>query len=566
MRHLFFTGLLAGVGLCFAQAQTFPEADIQTLSIDDLIEDLRADSTPGNAERALQEILRRGRVANLPALEDTLLSPDSQQRLLAAEALLSHPGYVPSPAWFEALIANFASDDIRGNATRAYLLLRRSRPYAVSPLPPQIVARLHRALDSEDRQLGFHAALALSWASDTPPLPQQFEILVRHFGSDSVELNATFAWEAYRRAMETLRWRGDSLPPQIVSLLEHDLLSDDTQRRHLTAAALLMVIEHEPDTRHLMEVVDLLRSDSLPDIPHAARWALWRTRDSMDPAVQRALERVLSSDDDQQRYLAATILCATPSLGAEGRYRVADVLIESLRSESGVQRAWNARNHLWDLGYPLPPYAVQGLERALDSDDHLQRQLAALTLVNHVDHTEATPSDRLCEVLVEGLRDDDLVFNAHDSLDFLLRNRDLGTGALEAALDSNDTQQRFLAAYILGATGRGERLDDLAEILIPNLREDDVMGNALMACYALCHLGEAIVPHLTPHMEATDPQLQAGALLVLRDILEPPRTLSDLEERRQYHAITQDFADPAWQRIIHVPWFWQETRVAQAME
>ena len=39
MRHLFFAGLLAGVGLCFAQAQTVPEADVQTLSLDDLIED-----------------------------------------------------------------------------------------------------------------------------------------------------------------------------------------------------------------------------------------------------------------------------------------------------------------------------------------------------------------------------------------------------------------------------------------------------------------------------------------------------------------------------------------------
>jgi hypothetical protein len=566
MRPLFLSGLLAGMGLCFAQAQTHPEADIRTLPLATLIDSLCADSTPGNAERALQEILRRGSVANIPALEATLLSADAQQRLFAAEALLSHPGHEPSPAWFEALIANFASDDIRGNATRAYLLLRRSRRFTVSRLPPPTLARLQSALDSEDRQLSFHAALALSWADDFTPIPQRFETLIAHFGSDAVELNATFAWEAYRRSMNTLRWREGSPAPQIVSRLEHDLLSDDTQRRHLAAAALLMVREREPDARHLVEMVGLLRSDSLADIPHAAHAALWDTRETMDPLVQRALEQALDSDNEQQRCMAASALSATPSLGAEGRYRVADLLIEDLRSDRGSRSAWRARYQLGNLGHPFPPYVIQALGRALDSDDLQQRQLAALTLNNHADDTGATPSSRHCEVLVEGLRDDDLVFNAHDSLDFLLRQRNVGTEALEAALGSNDTQQRFLAAYILGATGRGERVGDLAEVLIPNLRSDDVMGNALMACYALCHLGKAVIPHLTPHMEDPEPQLQAGALLVLRDILDPPRTLSDLEERRQYHAITQGNPDPAWRRIVHVPWFQERRRVAQAME
>ncbi|MBN2327791.1 MAG: hypothetical protein JXR73_11615 [Candidatus Omnitrophica bacterium] len=218
--------------------------------------------------------------------------------------------------------------------------------------------------------------------------------------------------------------------------------------------------------------------------------------------------------------------------------------------------------HAWqELIFRRGPEKTAPLEKALDSKDWQQRQIAA-DILRHIDGYQ--PTDRLIEATVEGLRDDKLpgwfsgegqilLYNATEGMRYLLLHPTLGAKPLEKALNSDEKQQRFLAAFVLGATGRSAQIEKMAQILIPHLKHDDTRLNACMAAHALYKSGEAVIPFLSAYRDSPDEQQRAAVRLILMDLKSPPKTKAELLARRKFHDLSPTKPDPAFQ-------LWSEDR------
>ncbi|MFU8830437.1 MAG: hypothetical protein ACNA8P_13520, partial [Phycisphaerales bacterium] len=226
-------------------------------------------------------------------------------------------------------------------------------------------------------------------------------------------------------------------------------------------------------------------------------------------------------------------------LAAAGAKPTIDELINDLRADD---IRWNAIEAMDALGrLREPPLAA--LERALDSDDWQQRQLAAALRWWYMDpwdwlwHDPNLPAwrlesigsvtRRLLEVTVEGLRSDALprdreqnrytpVSNAANGYRALVKNAKAARDLLEAGLESDDYQQKLLCALILGTGGVSASVEKAAPILIPHLRDNDIPEDAKFAIFALYRFGDAVVPLLEAALpDADEQQAQAIRLLLL---------------------------------------------------
>jgi len=221
-----------------------------------------------------------------------------------------------------------------------------------------------------------------------------------------------------------------------------------------------------------------------------------------------------------------------------------DELIRDLADDDERDNATRAMPELVALGAA----AVPALLRALDSPDRQQRQLAAAVL-RRIDGL--TPSRRLLEVTVEGLGHDGIpdnrmpyVFNAAEGADYLARHVDAAADALVRALDSDDAQQRFLAAYVIARTGRTWALARTCGLLIEHLEDNDVPNDASLACQALFGLGAPALPYLREQAESPEPQQRRLAMRLADDIRGAPAGPS--------RARDVVYAPGARQRILHV--------------
>jgi hypothetical protein len=172
------------------------------------------------------------------------------------------------------------------------------------------------------------------------------------------------------------------------------------------------------------------------------------------------------------------------------------------------------------------------------------------------------PSERFLEVMVEGLQDDlhprDRVrgtwtppVNASGAVPFLVKRAEQAKKYLINALDSEDPQQRFLCAYILGMNGIKDELAVVVPILIPHLRDNDILQDACMASSALYHLGEDVRPHLLEAIPNADTQQEKTIQLILADLEGPPRSSEERAERRRMQVISGAFYDPALQYEVY---------------
>lgn len=248
-------------------------------------------------------------------------------------------------------------------------------------------------------------------------------------------------------------------------------------------------------------------------------------------------------------------------------------LVNDLRSDKVRFNAHAAIARLRDIGEP----AVAALEAALDSRDYQQRQLAAHVLRRIDGHQ---PSNDMIGVTVEGLQHDTMpcghlaqqpgglrwdetldrsynyVFNATDGTRFLLQHAQLGEPYLIDGLNSADLQQRFLCAFILGYSGRTAATKQVAAVLLPHLRDNDIAGDARLATPALYRLGPPVLPDLYRALDDADDQQRNLIELIIYDITCPPANDNDLYERRDFNSITELCHDPAVSgRFIDVPDF-----------
>ncbi len=277
--------------------------------------------------------------------------------------------------------------------------------------------------------------------------------------------------------------------------------------------------------------------------------------------------------------LAAATLVALPA-GADERVDRVDRLIEDFRDDDVRGNAGGACQDL--LRVPEP--AIDELHAALDSDDWQQRQLAAHVLWQYSEPSywsdfpewrrspQPVLTQRLFEVTVEGLRDDESVrpvdeergalalYNASNGFRRLVPHAQLAKDALLEGLESDDLQQRLLCALILGTGGVGETADRVVPILVPHLADNTIEGDAKWTSRALFMLGERAIPALEAAREASTDRQQSDLLnLILLNLRGAPASPAEVEARRRLNTITGLTHDPTQFDFSRYTMWWLRT-------
>jgi hypothetical protein len=258
--------------------------------------------------------------------------------------------------------------------------------------------------------------------------------------------------------------------------------------------------------------------------------------------------------------LAAAMCCCALGSGRQSRSLDPQVIVQAFADDN---MRFNATRMMWNFyvarnrndGGVLAS-AIPALEEALFSPDWQQRQFcaAALRCLPYYN-----PSERMLDVTVEGLRNDELprglrladgartwspVSNATAGTTYLLGHADLASDFLLDGLESDDDQQRFLCAYILGMSGHTRALPLAAEILIEHLQDNDIDGDAVWATAALYRFGPRVIPILE-RVRPADEQQRRAVSLILLDLLDPPDSRESLEGRRKILNLSTMYYDPA---------------------
>ena len=226
-------------------------------------------------------------------------------------------------------------------------------------------------------------------------------------------------------------------------------------------------------------------------------------------------------------------------------------LIDDLRSDYVYANATLATYDLYERGDEVIPL----LEKALESDDYQQRQLAAEILRGQSSYQ---PTDRFYHVTVEGLRSDGLPFhqvsadegrytytpceNATHGMEFLLNHIERSEPFLVSCLDAENLQQRFLCAYILAWKRRHVRRETVVSILVEHLASNDIFGDACMSASALYRLGPAIADDLRKELSGGDEQKKRTIQLVLYNF---SHSYTPDDRQRKALQVISDLPDPS---------------------
>lgn len=142
------------------------------------------------------------------------------------------------------------------------------------------------------------------------------------------------------------------------------------------------------------------------------------------------------------------------------------------------------------------------LEAALESPDRQQRQLAGGALRDR----GVEPTEKLLEVTLEALRTDHdrngghrtshRAQNSGHAALYLLQHVSAATDRLIANLSSEDPQQRFLSAYVLGRGRVLREVQRTSEVLVRHLHDNSVNGDACLGADALHALGRPARPYI----------------------------------------------------------------------
>jgi hypothetical protein len=226
--------------------------------------------------------------------------------------------------------------------------------------------------------------------------------------------------------------------------------------------------------------------------------------------------------------------------------------VEDLRDD---HLAGNAESAIPRL-VSLPPGSLPELEGALAAIDVQQRHLAARVLRRRGERHGDGPSARLLEVTVEGLAAglaDQLIARrlcetwnpAADCTRFLAGHAHTASESLRRALAGGDSQQRFLAAWLLALAADERDAPAICRELVPRLADNAVAGDAVMAANGLYRLGAASLPTLRAWRPWVDEQARSLIDLVELDLSDPPVTLGQFAVRRGMHRVSDVYHDPA---------------------
>lgn len=245
-----------------------------------------------------------------------------------------------------------------------------------------------------------------------------------------------------------------STAPASVEAVREDEM--EAQRRHVLEGQERSARPKSPE--ELQRLLGALRDD---DVRHNADSAVWELVRS-GPEVVPLLEQALSSEDGQQRQLAAFVLAhradAPPSqpladalVRSMGPY---DPLLLSRREPGGTARLEvHAGSYIRERAQRrleedegLFALAVPGLIACLSGTDEPHKLRAGRVLAHH---RSWMGLDQNLESLIGHLRDNDTAADASVSMQALCEYGDMAAGALGAAWPGGDDQQRVLLGHLL---------------------------------------------------------------------------------------------------------------------
>ncbi len=232
---------------------------------------------------------------------------------------------------------------------------------------------------------------------------------------------------------------------------------------------------------------------------------------------------------------------------AEAPLSIGDVerCVEDLRDDDIRGNATAAMLRLRQLDQSMIPV----LERALTSHDLQQRHLVAEVLYG----LDARASQALVDVSVQALGRDvaravsasGLASSAASATRYLANHTEAARSALRFGLGSQDSQQRFLCAYLLAQGGHALDTDIVCRELIEHLADNHILGDALMATHGLYRLGEHGQAALRSWRPYVDEQARTLLDLIELDWRTPPRDRAELAARSKLQWVTSVYHDPA---------------------
>lgn len=218
------------------------------------VDDLRDDDVPGNAGAAMACLLRAGAAA-LPALADTLVSPDRQQRHLAAVVLRR----VDAPPTH--LLCTVSVEALERDVSRE-LAATLAMPGAVSATrylaahARDARAALRFGLGSGDDQQRFLCAFLLACAGERDDVDRVSRELITHLGDNHIRGDAVMAANGLFRlggsvgaTLQSWQPYVDEQARSLLRLIELDLRHPPRNPRELRERAALQnvtTVYHDP--------------------------------------------------------------------------------------------------------------------------------------------------------------------------------------------------------------------------------------------------------------------------------------------------------------------------------
>jgi len=176
-------------------------------------------------------------------------------------------------------------------------------------------------------------------------------------------------------------------------------------------------------------------------------------------------------------------------------------------------------------------------------------------------------TDRLVAVTIEGFRDDDTPYERSKNRALMYTNAVHGMfriipiahqwrDELERAMESDDAQQRLVAAIVLAQAGVEQSIERVCQILLPHLRDNDIEEDAKFCVWALTGYGKELIPVLKRALPDADSQQHDLLTLLMLDLVDPPKTKAERIERSRYNSITNIVHDPVAEPPFGSTWSW----------
>jgi hypothetical protein len=236
-------------------------------------------------------------------------------------------------------------------------------------------------------------------------------------------------------------------------------------------------------------------------VPDRVLIMLERPGQTLDYRLQRELSRRFERGELSQRNIERLITAAAAELDAP--ITAWDPTVDDYQDR---RRARNILADAWPASRPA-------LESLLVSQYWNARCFATEQIWKRSDNA-ASPD--LLQATVDQLRDDQYEpgryyrgGNAKRAVARLVPHLDAALPMIENALDSEDPQQRLLAALIIASEHAGNRQRDATFVLVESLRANKIGGDAMVAASGLARAGRIAGPALDHGRRSDDPQQAA---------------------------------------------------------